>query len=1391
MSYIPFSHRRERLIAWTKAPLPATQAAAFLLLLSAGATAAWLPPQARTRLVQPLAYFRQATVQLVQSAGIPFIAPQSGATSVAATGSDSEGAPRVLLASAPAQTKAIRPRAVTLTVNSTGDADDATPGDGICQTPSAQGAVCTLRAAITESNASNGGTINFNISGSGVKTISPATQLPNILVPVNINGYSQPGSSANMLSVGDNAKILIELNSANVNGAGAGLLLNVGSNGSVISGLAVNNVSAGSGIAINSNSNTVRGCFLGTDASGTIGRGNSFNGVFVVGASGNTIGGPAPADRNVISDNGNGNNGSRPGVLLIQNVTNNTVQNNYVGTDLTGTQALGNGGSGIQLFSQSTDTSNSTGNVIVGNLVSGNGGGGGFDGIDINGIKTSTTTVQGNKVGTNATGTAALPNTGAGIQLVSSSNNTIGGTGSGQGNLISGNATLGLILNSSSNSNTIQGNLIGTNAAGTAALGNGTNGLAIVNSGANTVGGTTSGARNVVSGNGIQGSLPGILINMKPTSQLPNTVAGNFVGTDITGTKDLGNGGSGIQVFSTSSDAVTTNGTQITGNLLSGNGTYGADIDGPKTNDTHITSNKVGTDVTGTKAIPNSLAGIQVLNAQGVAIGAQGGQDASFGNLISGNGSAGIAFSTGSDFSFAARNLIGTDVTGLKPLSNGLIGIGINNAKGIGISNNTITSATSSGIFVGGSLSTFTQITQNKIGVGVDGTTPLGNGGDGILFSGAAPSHSVGDSLSEPGDAHTRAIIVTSGLGNIIANNSGAGVSIKLATVTQCHRKSILGNSIYNNGGLGIDLNGDGVTANQPSSNQGDSTVGPNALQNYPILSPVTKSGGNVTITGTLTSAKNANFLIQFFSSPTADPSGFGEGKTFLGNKEITTSATGTVNFTATFPAPASDTKFSATATDSVGNTSEFSSTATGPTTGPTSTPRPGPTSTPQPTATPRPGPTSTPQPTATPRPGPTLTPQPTATSQPGPSPTPKVTSTPGPTATPGATATPTPRPTATATPRPTSTPRPTATPAPTATPSPGLSINDVSITEGNSGTKNATFTVTLSGNLTNSVSVNYATSNGTATAGSDYTATSGTLNFSVNTQRATRQTTSPLSQTISVAVRGDTTREADETFFVNLSGASGAAISRGQGTGTILNDDSVADLSVTQTASASSVTTGSLATFTLTIRNNGPDTAQNVTVSDVLPPGSTFVSSTPVATSQSGSTLTFALGTLASGATRTVLVQVRAPSSAGTLQNSASVAGTGAVDPSPPNNGSSASVAVTTGAPAFSFTLGRLINVGPYSPTLYRPGGHFIQDVTVTNAGTAPSSSPLLLVLDGLPSSVTLVGATGSDAGSPYITLPGPLNVGQSTTVRLEFRLSRSDRPAFTPRIIDGIQPL
>jgi hypothetical protein len=207
------------------------------------------------------------------------------------------------------------------------------------------------------------------------------------------------------------------------------------------------------------------------------------------------------------------------------------VQGNKVGTNAAGTAALANGSYGVEMLG----SSNTVGGTAAGagNLISGNK----FNGLVIQG---AASLVQGNRIGTNAAGTAALPNGFHGVTIAGGSNNTIGGTAAGAGNLISGNKFDGLVIEDAANL-VVQGNRIGTNAAGTAALPNGFHGVVIADGSNNTIGGTAAGAGNLISGN----KFDGILID---TMSVANVVQGNLVGTNATGTAAVANGADGIDV---------------------------------------------------------------------------------------------------------------------------------------------------------------------------------------------------------------------------------------------------------------------------------------------------------------------------------------------------------------------------------------------------------------------------------------------------------------------------------------------------------------------------------------------------------------------------------------------------------------------------------------------------------------------------------------------------------------------------------------------------------------------------------------------------------------------------------------------------------------------------
>ena len=220
----------------------------------------------------------------------------------------------------------------------------------------------------------------------------------------------------------------------------------------------------------------------------------------------------------------------------------------------------------------------------------------------------------------------------------------------------------------------------------------------------------------------------------------------------------------------------------------------------------------------------------------------------------------------------------------------------------------------------------------------------------------------------------------------------------------------------------------------------------------------------------------------------------------------------------------------------------------------------------------------------------------------------------------------------------------------------PTLSINNVAVTEGDNGAKNATFIVTLSATSNSPVTVSYATANGNATAGSDYTAKTGTLTIPAG----------QISGTIDVSIIGDTIVEPDETFAVNLSNATGATIADAQGIGTIRNDDSAADLVLTKTASPNPIVVGGNLVYTLRVTNNGPNDAAGVTLTDTLPASVTFVSASPAFT-RTGNTITFALSSIANGANKTAVITVKA-TMVGNVTNTANVTAT-TTDPIAANN--------------------------------------------------------------------------------------------------------------------------
>ncbi|MEP6570470.1 MAG: DUF4214 domain-containing protein [Acidobacteriota bacterium] len=468
----------------------------------------------------------------------------------------------------------------------------------------------SLRQAMLDANGNPGADIiSFNITSgcdvtTNVCTITPTfpSPLPAIVDPVVINGYSQPGASVNTLANGDNAVILIEISGAIVTNNANGLVIATGGAGSTLRGLAIDR-GFGIGVQIvDSSSNIIEGCFLGTDASGLVANGNT-NGVnldFGGNSSSNLIGGTTVAARNLISGNGIG--------VFIRSGTNNMVQGNFIGTDATGINALANN-TAIDV----TSSNNLIGGSTTGgrNVVAGNGNGEGVI-IVVDLAATTGNSIQGNFIGTNAAGTAALGFGGAAVRLGSSTSNTqIGGLtatpGTPPGNVISGSFT-GISVSVGVSNNTVQGNLIGTNAAGTAALGNSSDGI-IIRGSSNTIGGSTANARNVISGNGRHGIFMG---GDNAVSDI--TIQGNFIGTDITGAALLGNGASGVFVNDTFNNTiggiVTTPGAPPA-NVIAGNGDRGVNLVGSTT----------GIAIEGNSIFSNGNLGIDLLGGTENAFG--------------------------------------------------------------------------------------------------------------------------------------------------------------------------------------------------------------------------------------------------------------------------------------------------------------------------------------------------------------------------------------------------------------------------------------------------------------------------------------------------------------------------------------------------------------------------------------------------------------------------------------------------------------------------------------------------------------------------------------------------------------------------------------------------
>ncbi len=323
-------------------------------------------------------------------------------------------------------------------------------------TTTADSGAGSLRQAILDANTAVGAdTIAFNITGSGVHTIAPATALPAITSPVTINGYTQSGASANThdTTQGLDTVLAIEIDGAAI-GAGS-ICLDVAAADTTIKGLDIQGCETGIRLQTSAANAVIEGNFLGTDPTGTTPfAANAGAHIVVVAPPNGRIGGTTPAARNLISG---GHHKIDLGAFA-GGPDGFVIQGNLIGTDVTGTLKLASTGQGITVTRASNVTIGGT-SAAARNVVSGNNA----SGIDIEGDPSTNVVVAGNYVGVDVTGAAPLGNVLQGI-YVGADHVTIGGSAPGAGNVISANGAIGMVLGGSlvSMAAIVQGNHIGT-----------------------------------------------------------------------------------------------------------------------------------------------------------------------------------------------------------------------------------------------------------------------------------------------------------------------------------------------------------------------------------------------------------------------------------------------------------------------------------------------------------------------------------------------------------------------------------------------------------------------------------------------------------------------------------------------------------------------------------------------------------------------------------------------------------------------------------------------------------------------------------------------------------------------------------------------------------------
>jgi len=623
-------------------------------------------------------------------------------------------------------------------------------GATLSVTNSAASGPGTLKEAISIANTSAPpNTITFNISGTPTISMG-ATALPDVVNTMTIDGTTQPGYSNSFPKIwlqtlstfGFRITFAtnVVLRGLKVSGASSsGIQLDGGSSNRVeacqiisntagisvaeyscwnlIGGYASSNKNivsgstSGSGIGLydGTHDNVVAGNWIGVDPTNTAARmPNARCGIMLQNASNNTILGSASAPQLV---SGNGSYGIE---VYLPQAAGNSIRGNFIGTDLIGSTAVSNGAAGIWVSGAPATTIGGT-NAADRNVISGNGS----SGIKIDVATATGTVIRGNYIGVSAFGSQGLANLGNGVEVWAGAGVSIGGPQSAAGNVISGNRGSGIYAIGSGYAGAIQGNIIGLNSTAAGSISNTSDGVTLSVSGWH-VGGTNAAARNIIGGNGGDG------VNLDHGASA-NVIEGNLIGLD--GNNLARPNGRGV-FMGTAADNCIGGTTVASRNIIAGNRGEGVYF-GINSGANDVWGNYIGVAANGA-ALSNGSYGIYGAATNGLI--AIGGTLPGQGNVISGNGNAGVYFGLSAVGNILAGNLIGLNPSGTAAIPNhGVAGASLS-GDGHVIENNVISGNSGDGIDIYGN---GCQLTGNIIGLSSNGLNLVTNAGDGLVIEGS------------------------------------------------------------------------------------------------------------------------------------------------------------------------------------------------------------------------------------------------------------------------------------------------------------------------------------------------------------------------------------------------------------------------------------------------------------------------------------------------------------------------------------------------------------------------------------------------------------------------------------------------------------------------------